>query len=178
MVERLEQTYRKERGRLLQFIRSRIAGAEDAEDILQEVFIQAVGNLNAAQPIDNLVGWLYTAARNKIIDIYRSRKYRTVSLHGTEDEVSFEALLKDSGIDLEKDFMRSQVTEALIESLEELPENQRQVFIMQAVEGLTFREISDLTGTPLNTLIARKRYAVQFLGKRLADIKDVLEELK
>ncbi len=177
MVQSLEGAYRKERHNLLKFIRSKIADAEEAEDILQDVFFQAVQNLNVTQPIENLMGWLYTITRNKIIDLYRKKKYKTISLHES-NAVSLDALLKDSGVDLEKDFIRTQVMESLIESIEELPEDQRDAFIMQAVEGRTFKEISELTGIPINTLIARKRYALKFLRKRLSDIKDVLKEIK
>lgn len=173
MAEDLERTYRKEHHNLLKFIRSKISDYEDAEDILQDVFFQAVRNLNVTQPIENLLAWLYTSTRNKIIDLYRKKKYEKISLHES-DAVSFDILLKDSGVNLEKDFIRTQVMEALIESLDELPDNQREVFIMQAVEGRTFKEIAELTDTPINTLIARKRYAVKFLRKRLADIKDVI----
>jgi len=122
------------------------------------------------------LGWLYTITRNKIIDLYRKKKYEKVSLQES-DAVSFDILLKDSGVDLEKDFIRAQVMEALIESLDELPDNQREVFIMQAMDGRTFKEIAELTDIPINTLITRKRYAVKFLRKRLADIKDVIQEI-
>ncbi len=172
MSRELEQTYRRERPRLLGLIRSRIADPEEAEDILQEVFSQAVRNLNAGEVIDNLLGWLYTAARNRIIDWYRRRK--PVSLQAGS---SLEELLADTGLPLEKRFLRSLVIEALIESIEDLSEPQRQVVIMQAIEGRTFREISELTGTSINTLIARKRYALRFLRKRLAAVEDMAAEL-
>ena len=172
MSRELEQTYRRERPRLLGLIRSRIADPEEAEDILQEVFSQAVRNLNAGEVIDNLLGWLYTAARNRIIDWYRRRK--PVSLQAGS---SLEELLADTGLPLEKRFLLSLVIEALIESIEDLSEPQRQVVIMQAIEGRTFREISELTGTSINTLIARKRYALRFLRKRLAAVEDMAAEL-
>ncbi len=82
MVQRLERTYNTERGRLLAFIRSRVPGNEDAEDLLQDVFVQAVKNLSVTEPIDNLMAWLYTVARNRIVDLYRRRR-PTVSIHGT-----------------------------------------------------------------------------------------------
>jgi RNA polymerase sigma factor (sigma-70 family) len=175
LVNRLEQTYKEERQNLLGFIKSKINDAEEAEDLLQDVFYQAARNMDATEPIDNLLGWLYTVARNKIIDWYR-RKSKTVSMDGADETTSLEALIRDSGIDIETQFIRNMVAEALIESVEELPENQREVFIMQAIEGHTFREISELTNTSINTLIARKRYALQFLRKRLKDIKEVLDE--
>jgi len=149
---------------------------EEAEDLLQDVFFQAVRAASVTDPIENVVGWLYTIARNRIIDLYR-RKTITVSLQQETEDTSLEELLKDSGIDIEKDLIRTTVMDALIEALEELPNEQRDAFIRQTIEGKTFREISEETGTPLNTLIARKRYAVQFLRKRLHELKDIINEL-
>jgi RNA polymerase sigma factor (sigma-70 family) len=176
LVQRLEGVYRKQRQALLGFIRSRTRTDEEAEDVLQDVFFQALRNASATEPIDNIVAWLYTIARNKIIDLYR-RKHRTVSLHGEKDDSSLEELLHDSGIDIEKELFRTAVMDTLVEALEELPRGQREAFIEQAMEGRTFREISERTGTPLNTLIARKRYAVQFLRRRLHELKEMLDEL-
>jgi RNA polymerase sigma factor (sigma-70 family) len=177
LVQRLERTYMRERGRLLAFIRSRVRGTEDAEDILQDVFTQAVQNLSATEPIDNLVAWLYTVARNRIVDLYRRRR-PIVSLHGGGGEGgSLEDLLQDSGIDLEREVIRQEVLEALLDSLEELPPEQRDVFLQQAVEGRTFRELAGESGVSINTLIARKRYAVQALRRRLGELREVLDEL-
>jgi len=176
-VQRLERTYRRERGRLLAFIRSRVHASEDAEDILQDVFTQAVRNLSATEPIDNLVAWLYTVTRNRIVDLYRGRR-PTVSIHGRADEGgSLEDLLEDSGIDLEQEVIRGEVLEALLESLEELPPEQRDVFLQQAVEGRTFRELAEESGVSINTLLARKRYAVQALRRRLGELREVFDEL-
>jgi RNA polymerase sigma factor (sigma-70 family) len=128
------------------------------------------------EPIENIIGWLYTIARNKIIDRYRNKRV-TVSLQQEKEDTTLEELLEDSGIDIEKDLIRTAVMDALIEALEELPKEQRDAFIQQAIEGKTFREISEETGTPLNTLIARKRYAVQFLRRRLHELKEIINEL-
>jgi RNA polymerase sigma factor (sigma-70 family) len=140
------------------------------------VFFQAIRAASITDPIENVAGWLYTIARNKIIDGYR-RKKDTISLQQEREEATLEELLADSGIDIEKEVIRGAVMDALVEALDELPPEQREAFIQQAIEGRTFREISDQTGIPLNTLIARKRYAVQFLRKRLHDLKDVVDEL-
>ena len=175
-MQRLEKVYRDERSSLLGFIRSRTGSLEEAEDLLQDVFFQAIRAASVTDPIENVVGWLYTIARNKIIDRYR-RKRNTVSLQQEREEVTLEDLLADSGIDIEKVMIRRAVMDALIEALEELPPEQRDAFIQQAIDGRTFREISEQSGVPLNTLIARKRYAVQFLRKRLRDLKEVLDEL-
>jgi RNA polymerase sigma factor (sigma-70 family) len=172
----LEQAYRRERPRLLRLIRSRIADPEEAEDILQEVFSRAIDNLNAGEGIDNLLGWLYTAVRNRIIDWYRRR--RLVSLHGPAGGGQLlEDLLTDTGLPLENAVFRSLITDALIDGIEDLPGLQRQVVIMQAIEGRTFKEIAELTGTSINTLIARKRYALRFLRKRLAAFQEMVADL-
>ena len=175
-MQRLEKVYRDERSSLLGFIRSRTGSLEEAEDLLQDVFFQAVRAASVTDPIENVVGWLYTIARNKIIDRYR-RKKDTVSLQQEREEVTLEDLLADSGIDIEKEMIRRAVMDALIEALEELPPEQRDAFIQQAIDGRTFREISEQSGVPLNTLIARKRYAVQFLRKRLHELREIVDEL-
>jgi RNA polymerase sigma factor (sigma-70 family) len=176
LVQRLEKVYRSERNSLLGFIRSRTGSLEEAEDLLQDVFFQAIRAASVTDPIENVVGWLYTIARNKIIDRYRSRR-NTVSLQQEREDVTLEELVADSGINIEKEIIRGAVMDSLIEALEELPPEQRDAFIQQAIEGKTFREISEQSGVPLNTLIARKRYAVQFLRKRLSDLREIVDEL-
>ena len=175
-MQRLEKVYRSERTSLLGFIRSRTGDLEEAEDLLQDVFFQAIRAASVTEPIENIVGWLYTIARNKIIDRYR-RKRSTVSLQQDKENLTLEELLADSGIDIEKEMIRRAVMDTLIEALEELPPEQRNAFVQQAIEGRTFREISEQSGVPLNTLIARKRYAVQFLRKRLHGLREIIDEL-
>ncbi len=177
MTQKLEQTFREEQSSLLAFVKSRISSAEDAEDILQEVFLQAARAYDVTEPIGNLVGWLFRVARNRIVDWYRKKRCRTVPLSGSDEDVSMEELLGDSGINIENDYIRTLAADALAECLEELPRLQREVFIMQEVEGRRFREIAELTGTPVNTLIARKRYAVRFLRRRLREMRDIIEEI-
>jgi len=175
-VQRLEKVYRSERNSLLGFIRSRTGSLEEAEDLLQDVFFQAIRAASVTDPIENVVGWLYKITRNKIIDRYRRRR-NTVSLQQEREDVTLEELIADSGINIEKEVIRGEVMDSLIEALEELPPEQRDAFIQQAIEGKTFREISEQSGVPLNTLIARKRYAVQFLRKRLSDLREIVDEL-
>ena len=117
MTDWIEQTYREERIKLLNFIKSKISDTEDAEDILHDVFLQAVRNVNVTQPIDNIMGWLFTVTRNRMIDWYRKKKYRTISLQETKDDVTLQELLADTGIQLDREFMRSLVIEAIVESL-------------------------------------------------------------
>ena len=170
IIQSIEKTYRSERPRLLGFIRSKIDSAEEAEDILHDVFVQAIGHINAAQPIENLLGWLYRITRNRIIDLYRrksGKKRPNLSIHGENAQISLESILAENRINIEDDFIRGQVVETLLDSLEELPEKQRRVFIWHVIEEKTFRDISEQTGISINTLLARKRYAVQFLQKRI-----------
>jgi len=174
MALHLEQTYRRERGRLLAFIRSRVPDASLAEDLLHEVFLGAVRSLNAAQPIDNLLAWLYRAARNRIVDLYRRRR-RTVSLEQADEEgVTLHELIASSGLGAEDELLRASIEEALEQALAELPAAQREVFIAQEVEGRTFRELAEQSGVSINTLLARKRYAVLALRRRLAELKSLI----
>ena len=177
LVQRLEMAFRSEHKSLLDFIRSRTAGLEEAEDLLQDVFFQAIRSISVTEPIDNIIGWLYTIAKNKIVDLYRSRK-KTISLQQETKDVTLEEMIADSGIDIEKDLIRATVMDALIEALEELPGEQRDIFIRQVIEGRTFREISEESGLSINTLIARKRYAVHFLRKRLQEIKELIADME
>ncbi|MBN1696366.1 MAG: sigma-70 family RNA polymerase sigma factor [Spirochaetales bacterium] len=175
-MRRISDAFGEERKKLFAFIHSKVSDREDAEDILQDVFTSAVIHLSVTEPVENLAAWLYTVAKNRIIDWYRKKRPANVSLDGEGEGVSLGDLIASGGLSVEEDFVRSVVTEALEDALGELPDNQREVFVLQAIEGKTFREISEETGTPLNTLIARKRYAVRFLKKRLAELKEMLDE--
>ena len=161
--------------RLSGFIRKRVSNEADAEDILQDVFYQFVGN---TQPIEQLTAWLFTVARNKITD--RQRKKRPEALEDVfadeegEDGLNWSELLFDSTDNPEKDYLRSLFWDELNAALNELPEEQRQVFILYELEGLSYKEIAEQTGEPVNTLLSRKRYAVLHLRDRLRVLKDEL----
>jgi RNA polymerase sigma factor (sigma-70 family) len=180
MVRELARSYRQERSRLLGYIRSRVSNPEDAEDILHEVFVSAVNGGSFTQPLENMVAWLFTIARNKVIDWYRRKKLRTVSLYNNDTNesrtLSLIDLIKAEGIDVEQEHVRNMVMEAIFEAVEELPAGQKEVFLWQELEGRTFREIAETTKTSINTLLARKRYAVLFLRQRLKEIKQMLIE--
>ena len=169
------KVYKREKSRLLAFIRSRVSNREDAEDILQDVFYHTLQGVSVTDQIDNVLGWLYTAARNRIIDWYRKKRLRTVPLDDME-KYGIEDLIADSGLHPEQSYYRNVITEALIESVEALPEEQRMVFVLQELEGMTFKEIAETTGESINTLISRKRYAVLYLRKQLQEIKSMLDE--
>jgi RNA polymerase sigma factor (sigma-70 family) len=162
--------------RLMGFIRKRVNNEADAEDILQDVFYQFIGN---TQPIEQMTAWLFTVARNKIID--RQRKKRLDSLEdlfgeeeGEESGLNWTEFLFDASDNPEKDYLRTLFWEELNTALNELPEEQRQVFILNELEGVPFKEIAERTGETVNTLLSRKRYAVLHLRNRLSVLKDEL----
>jgi RNA polymerase sigma factor (sigma-70 family) len=177
MVLELEigKVYQKEKNKILTFIRNRVGTLEDAEDILQDVFYHTLQGISVTDQIDNLMGWLYTAARNGIIDWYRKKRLQTCSLEEME-KYSMEELIADCGLHPEKSYYNNLIAEALAESVEALPEEQRMVFVWQELEGMTFKEIAEMTGESINTLISRKRYAIQYLRKQLKEIKSIMDE--
>jgi len=171
----IEKVFNREKERLLSFIRSKVESLEDAEDLLQDVFYQTLRGLSVTDPIDNIMGWLYTVARNRITDWYRKKKLIQLPVEVLEN-TSVHEMVSDAGIHPEKAFLQNILSDAIVESIDMLPEDQRFVFLMQEVEGLTFREISGITGESINTLISRKRYAVQFLRKQLKEMKQLMDE--
>jgi RNA polymerase sigma factor (sigma-70 family) len=165
----VEHTFRKERKRLLSFIRKRIPQPDDAEDILQDVFYQLLERL---EPIEQVTAWLFRVARNKIIDRYRKRKPE--SLEGmmlASDGEDEPARMLDWVLDPEgnpEDFYeRSMVWEQLADALAELPKDQREAFVMHELEGKSFKEMAHEAGVSINTMLSRKRYAVLHLRSRL-----------
>jgi RNA polymerase sigma factor (sigma-70 family) len=172
MINKISATYQAEHSKLLKYIRSKVSRLEDAEDIAQDVFFQALTNLNALAPVEDLMAWLYSVARNRIIDWYRKKKPLQLS---PEDELGIEDLVTESGFSQMDHFTRDLVIEAIMDAIAELPLEQRTVIIMQGIEGLTFREIAAIEGISINTLIARKRYAIAFLRKRLKSIKKIID---
>jgi RNA polymerase sigma factor (sigma-70 family) len=172
----IKQAVKKERSRLLRFIRRKVTSDEDAEDILQDVLYQFL-NVTQFDIIDKSAAWLFKAANNKIIDWYRKRK--TVSLEkinsylgNNDDDVPLrvEDMLFDPSEDPDVLYMRSTVWPLLSEALDEMSEEQSSVFVMHEIEKLSFKEISEITGAPVNTLISRKHYAVMYLRERLQEL--------
>jgi RNA polymerase sigma factor (sigma-70 family) len=162
--------------RLMGFIRKRVNNEADAEDILQDVFYQFVGN---TQPIEQMTAWLFTVARNKIIDRQRKKRPEPLEdLFGEEDAeeggLNWTEFLFDASDNPEKDYLRTLFWEELTNALNELPEEQKQVFILNELEGVPFKEIAERTGETVNTLLSRKRYAVLHLRERLKVLKDEL----
>ena len=173
-VVSIEQTVRTERNQLFDFIRKRVRNQTDAEDILQDVFYQLVSSTSVTEPIEKLTSWLFTVARNKIIDWYRKR--RPESLPANDDPSSgplnLEEILFDPLDDPDQVYGRSIVWTELADALDELPEEQKEVFVMHELEGRSFKEIAELTGEPMNTLLSRKRYAILHLRERLQNLYD------
>jgi RNA polymerase sigma factor (sigma-70 family) len=177
----IEQAYEKESGRLLRFIRSRIPDEEEAKDILQDVFSQLISFTGEIRTIKNLTAWLFTVTRRKIIDRSRKKKPdlfsdKQISTGSGEEEgvLMLEDILPSLTLDPEDEFMRSVILDAIEEVLEELPFEQREVFILHEFEERSFKEIANMTGQSINTLISRKHYAVLYLRDRLFDLYNQL----
>lgn len=174
-----EQTFLKEKDRLLSFIRNRVSSVEEAEDILQDVFFQFVAGYDTIQSLDRVTSWLFSVARNKIIDRYRkeaSRPRRTDFAWntGSDDEspITLQEILPDLGNTPEDAYLKEVLWDAIVDALEELPADQREIFILNEMEDRSFREISEETGISINTLLSRKRYAILALRKKLQLLYD------
>ncbi|HJU41778.1 MAG TPA: sigma-70 family RNA polymerase sigma factor [Vicinamibacterales bacterium] len=160
-----------ERNRLRNFIRRRVPQAEDVEDILQEVFAELVEANRKLMPIDHVSGWLFRVARNRIIDLLRRKepeRFGDSEIVGADGElVRIEDLLESETSDPEEEYGRRRLVEELQKALSELPDEQRAVFVAHEIQGRSFKQIAAQTGVNLNTLLARKRYAVLHLRERL-----------
>ena len=172
----IDDTVTGERRRLFDFIRRRVPTDDDAEDILQDVFYQFVNTMRL-EPIERAASWLFKVAGNKVIDWYRKKKPERLerkSIFDDEDETSSyaEDLLFEKADSPDEQYTRTLVWDELYAALGELPEEQREVFIMQELDGMSFKEIAAITGEPVNTLISRKRYAVLHLRERLKGLYD------
>ena len=159
--------------RLLGFIRKRVSTEADAEDILQDVFYQFIGN---REPIEQLTGWLFTVARNKITDKQRKKKPEALEdlFISDEEKLDWTEIFFDNTDNPETQYLRSMFWEELKNALDELPAEQSSVFVMNEIEGIPFKIIAEQTGETVNTLISRKRYAVLHLRERLRILKDEL----
>ena len=161
--------------RLLGFIKKRIGNDADAEDILQDVFYQLAGN---TQPIEQLTAWLFRVARNRIVDVQRKHKPELLDdiypSSGEEDMLGWTDLLSDLNDTPENTYLRNLFWETLNTALDELPAEQKEVFVLNELEGVSFKEIATRTGLTVNTLLSRKRYAVLHLRERLQVLRDEL----
>ena len=177
---RITEVVEREEPRLRGFIRRRVPDPGDAEDILQEVLFELVRANRLLMPIEHVTGWLFRVARNRIIDLFRKRRPERGAepLAGGEDEdrMPLEDLLPSPDDGPEALYARSVLLEEIEAALDELPEEQRQVFVAHEIEGRSFREIAAATGVNLKTLLSRKRYAVLHLRERLRSLDEALEK--
>lgn len=165
-----------EGSRLRNFIRRRVADPEDAEDILQEVFYKLVEANRLLMPIDHVTGWLFRVARNRITDLFRKKKPDAFSDARFENEdgevLRIEDLFPSPDAGPEALYVRRVLLEELELALDELPDEQREVFVAHELEGKSFKELAAESGVNVNTLLSRKRYAVLFMRERLQNIYD------
>ena len=170
----LAEAIQRDEPRLRSFIRKRVLDMQDAEDVLQDVFYELIQAYRLMKPAEQVTAWLYRVARNRIVDLFRRKK--TVSLNeptGEDwDAPSLEDLLPSADAGPEAVYARELLFEAADEALEELPENQREVFIAHEFLGKSFKELAAETGVSVNTLLSRKRYAVLHLRKRLQEMDE------
>ena len=172
---RISEIIGREQARLRQFIRARVPDISDAEDILQEVFYELIAAYRLMRPVEQVGAWLFRVARNRIVDLFRSKRPAVLgndSMLIPEDGEAYrwEDLLPSPDAGPEAAYTRSVLLEQLDAALEDLPEEQRDVFVAHEIEGRSFKELSGETGVSVNTLLSRKRYAVLQLRRRLQAI--------
>jgi RNA polymerase sigma factor (sigma-70 family) len=172
----ISEVIAEERPRLRNFIRKRVPNEADVEDLLQEVFYELVEAHRLLQPIDYVTGWLFRVARNRITDLFRKKKPANFSDAAVEDEegdlLHFEDMLPSPDAGPEALYIRNVLLDELELALDELPAEQREVFIAHELEGRSFKELSAESGVNVNTLLSRKRYAVLQLRRQLQSIFD------
>ncbi len=179
---RISETIARQQARLRTFIRKHVPDDGDAEDIFQEVFYELVDAYRLMKPVEKVGSWLFRVARNRIIDLFRRK--RTGAVLGndsniiTEDgeEYQWEDLLPSPDAGPEAAYARSVLLEELDTALEELPEEQREVFVAHEIEDRSFKDLAEATGVSVNTLLSRKRYAVLQLRRRLQAIYNEFEK--
>ena len=170
----IAEAVERDEPRLRSFIRKRVLDVGDAEDVLQDVFYELTATYRMMKPVEQVTAWLFRVARNRITDMFRRKK--AVSLNDPVNEEdgasSLEDLLPSPGAGPDALYARNVLLDALDEALDELPENQREVFVANELMGKSFKELAEETGESVNTLLSRKRYAVLHLRKRLEEMKE------
>jgi len=177
--EKVGIVYKTERKRLLGYIQKRIPESIEAEDILQDIFYQLTLGFRDLQRIENLTAWIYKVADNRIIDLFRKKKpviinYNDPAKDDEDGPILLEDILPDLGSTPEEDELKEMIWETIEETLSDMPEEQRSVFVSHEFEEMSFKEISEKTGIGVNTLISRKRYAVLALRERLNELYKLL----
>ncbi len=175
--QRISEAIDREGSRLRNFIRRRVADRDDAEDVLQEVFYELIEAYRLMKPVEQVTAWMFRVARNRITDLFRRNK-REAERNGlgavTEEGemLHLEELLPSPEGGPDAAYARSVLVEELDAALDELPEDQREVFVAHELLGYSFKEMAAKTGTSVNTLLSRKHYAVVHLRERLRSIHD------
>jgi RNA polymerase sigma factor (sigma-70 family) len=173
---RISEVVKRERSRLGAFIRRRVPDPRDAEDILQDVFYELVEANRLLMPVEHVTGWLFRVARNRITDLFRKKKPESFSDAGVAGDdgelLHLEDLLPSPDAGPDALFARNVLLEELESALDELPDEQREVFVGHEIEGRSFKEMAAESGVSINTLLARKRYAVLHLREQLRNIYD------
>ena len=175
--QRIAEVVEQEQSRLRNFIRKRVANRADAEDILQDVFYELVEAYWLMKPVERVTAWLFSVARNRIIDLFRKKNPEAltsdpVAIAEDGEELTLEDLLPSADAGPEAAYARSVMLEEIEAALDELPEEQRYVFVAHELEGRSFKELAAETGLGLNTLLSRKHYAVLHLCERLKAMYD------
>jgi RNA polymerase sigma factor (sigma-70 family) len=175
--QRISEAFTREQGRLRNFIRKRVIDTGDVEDILQDVFYELVEAYRTMVPVEHISAWLFQVARNKIVDLFRKKKpeasiNRTINASEEGESLVLEDLLPSPDAGPEAAYARAVLIEELELALEELPEEQREIFVAHEIEGYSFKELTAITGLSVNTLLSRKHYAVIQLRQRLQAIYD------
>jgi RNA polymerase sigma factor (sigma-70 family) len=176
--QRISDVVEQEQSRLRNFIRRRVPDPGDAEDILQDVFYELVEANRLLMPIEHVTGWLFRVARNRITDLFRKKKpenFSDTAVAGSSEDdeglqLQIEDLLPSPDAGPDALFARNLLIDELESALDELPDEQREVFVAHEFEGRSFKEIAAETGVSVNTLLSRKRYAVLHLRERLQTI--------
>src|SRR6202171_5098260 len=174
--ERISEAINRDKTRLRNFIRRRVADPSDAEDILQEVFYELVETYRLMKPIEQVGAWLFRVARNRITDLFRKKKPDASTNDAVVAEdgefLTLEDLLPSRDAGPEAAYARTVLLEELEDALAELPDEQREVFLAHEIEGRSFKELAAETGLSVNTLLSRKHYAVIHLRERLREVYD------
>ena len=174
--QQISEAIQREQPRLRNFIRRRVADQGDAEDILQDVFYELVEAYRMLKPVEQVTAWLFRVARNRITDLFRSKQREgakdTPTLTESGEELQWEDLLPSPDAGPEAVYARSVLIDEMEAALDELPAEQREVFVAHELMGRSFKEIAAETGLSVNTLLSRKHYAVLYLRQRLQAIYD------
>ena len=174
--DRISEAIDRDKTRLRNFIRRRVADPSDAEDILQEVFYELVETYRLMKPIEQVGAWLFRVARNRITDLFRKRKPEASTNDPVAEEegefLTLEDLLPSRDAGPEAAYARTVLLAELEDALEELPDEQREVFLAHEIEGRSFKDLAAETGLSVNTLLSRKHYAVIHLRERLRAVYD------